>query len=224
MTKGDVLSTAQTWFMDPWADPTLAGRYVARARRLTDLSQRALAQAAQVSASQVGHYESGYRQPSLATLARLLAVAGLTLAVVDESGKRVEPIPHDTVRDRAARRFPSHHDVAPGDEVPWWIFAADPHRAWHPEPASVPVGIRGWRRDHRRLHDGSGPLDDHPTQEELAAHVEQVRATARARSDARRREGPTLPTRLTDEPCTCPDACFETTCLEECPCHCESGQ
>jgi len=60
-------------------DPTEAGSLLRQARREAGLSQVELAERAAVSQSVVSAYESGSRQPSVPTLARLVAATGLEL-------------------------------------------------------------------------------------------------------------------------------------------------
>jgi uncharacterized protein len=60
-------------------DPGEAGRLLREARREAGLSQVELADRAAVSQSVISAYESGSRQPSVPTLARLVAATGLEL-------------------------------------------------------------------------------------------------------------------------------------------------
>ena len=72
----------------------LAGNMLRLARAQRDWSQRRLAEAAGVPVSTVARIESGARQPSLVTISRLLAAAGLELRA------RLEPYDdHDDVLD-----------------------------------------------------------------------------------------------------------------------------
>ncbi len=63
-----------------------AGEILRRARKQAGLSQAELAQRAGVTQSVVSAYESGARQPSLPTLARLVEATGLGLEVGVSSG------------------------------------------------------------------------------------------------------------------------------------------
>lgn len=72
-----------------------AGSTLRAARERVGLTQTALAQRAGTSQATVSAYEKGAKQPSLATLARLLAAAGSRLAV--------EPIPGFTSWPSAAQ-------------------------------------------------------------------------------------------------------------------------
>lgn len=61
----------------------VAGRLLRRARRRREWSQAELARRAGIPASQLCAYETGAKQPGVATLARILAVAGADLSTVD---------------------------------------------------------------------------------------------------------------------------------------------
>ena len=140
-------------------EPFGPGRYLARARRLADLSQRELAALAGVSQSQVAAFESGARRVHADTLDRLLALAGLRLAVVDEQGNEVDPFAVTTARDNAGRRYPAHLDVQPPDQLPG---------AWSPRYDRPQV--RAWyqRREERDRRRASGrDSGEHPTETEL---------------------------------------------------------
>ena len=186
-----------------------AGRYVVRVRRLADLSQRDLAGRVGLSPSTVSRIESGLIAPTLDLYQRMLALAGLRLAVLDAAGREVAPVPVDTVRDNQGRRFPAHLDVAPPDEVPYerWAF-----------PRYDRPDAQGWFQ-HRTARDqrgaGDAPLRerpaDHPTANELARRRRLMRGR-QPRVDA-----PPAP----EVECECPDACFEEVCVTECPCQCE---
>jgi transcriptional regulator with XRE-family HTH domain len=95
---------------------------VRKARRLADMSQREMARAAEVSQAAISKIEAGTLTPSIALLQRVLGVAKLWLAVVDDEGHVVEPMKDwEDTRDGAERRYPSHLDIIldpkPGD---WW--------------------------------------------------------------------------------------------------------
>ena len=140
---------------DPHADDVTATRLdraaipglIRSARRLSDLSQRELATAAKVSQTAVARIESGQVLPSLGMLLRLLAVARLTLVVVDDGGRIVAPMRvWDGTRDGADRQFPAHLDLIldprPGE---WWADVyglARPPETFHRD--------RYWRDAKRR--------------------------------------------------------------------------
>jgi transcriptional regulator with XRE-family HTH domain len=94
---------------------------VRRVRRIADLSQRQLARHIGVSPSTVGRIEAGSIMPTLPTLERILATAGLRLAAVDAEDRLVPPLPDDDLRDGGGRHYPSHLDVIrdPGP-TDWW--------------------------------------------------------------------------------------------------------
>ncbi|WP_168217743.1 helix-turn-helix domain-containing protein [Occultella kanbiaonis] len=139
--------------------------HVLRARRRGDLSQRELAALLGVSQSTVNRYEQAGAEIGVRHLAQVLAEAGLRLAVVDESGREVEPVHDDEVRDNAGRRFPAHLDVLPPDQVP-------EQRMSRPRYDRRPA--TGWyhhrvMRDCYRAVRAVGAVElDHPTVAELA--------------------------------------------------------
>ncbi|WP_414654621.1 helix-turn-helix domain-containing protein [Intrasporangium sp.] len=193
-----------------WADDGVLGRFVVRARRRADLSQRELAEVLGVSPATVSRVESGHTRGSLGLLAAVLRCAGLRLAVVDSDGCEVEPVAADVVRDNADRRFPAHLDVAPPDLVP-------PARRHFPRYDRPPA--RGWyhlrpERDRLRIRSTgtTSPGDDHPTVREL----EQRRQLLRARPAWVQ----TAPRPLPE--CRCFDRCYlGAACPPTCPCQCE---
>jgi transcriptional regulator with XRE-family HTH domain len=78
----------------------LAGNILRLARIKRDLTQRQLASAAGVSPSTIGRIESGAVQPSLPTLAKLLAAVNLDLRIHLEQYDD-----HDDVLNRLADRL-----------------------------------------------------------------------------------------------------------------------
>lgn len=95
---------------------------VRRVRRTADLSQRQLAEKADVSATLIGAIETGVRTPSLPVLQRILRAANLRLVVVDRRGRAVLPLEvwQDT-EDGAGRRYPAHLDTILDPEFgEWW--------------------------------------------------------------------------------------------------------
>lgn len=182
-------------------------RYIVRARRVADLSQRELAEMVGLSRATVGRLESGAARVDTGTLAVILETAGLRLAVLDGDGVEVLPVPGDVLRDHAGRRFPGHLDARPPEQPP--ADRVDSRRGGTP--------ARGWyhqrpARARRRRRDGT-PWD-HPTSSgqrdaKQAARREAMRA-ARARQQA-----------WTEPECECLDSCFELACVAECACQCE---
>lgn len=196
-----------------WTDADVVGRFVARARRIADLSQRGMAEAVGVGRSSIGQLESGARLPSLPLLAAILQQADLRLAVVDGQGNEVNPVARDGVRDRAGRRLPIHHDVASVLEAPGWVARADwrfdqnPGDYW---------SVRGDDRDERRARLGdhvSLVRDHHPSPAAIAHRVALSRRYPRVTVSP-------VPQPLRE--CTCLDDCFERTCLDACTCRCEA--
>ena len=188
-------------------EPFDGARFIVRARRMADLSQRELAEAIGLSRATVGRLESGAARVDTMTLSVILEQAGLRLAVVDGNGQEVAPIPSDVLRDHGGRRFPGHLDARPPLEAP--ADRVDSRRGGPP--------ARGWyhqrpARAYRRGRQGV-PLD-HPTESGLRDSKqlarERVLAAARARHQV-----------ALDPECACLDACFERACLAVCPCQCE---
>jgi transcriptional regulator with XRE-family HTH domain len=71
------------------ATPDLvAAQLLRQARRRREWSQAELARRAGIPASQLCAYETGAKQPGVATLARILAVAGVSLAAADPRAER----------------------------------------------------------------------------------------------------------------------------------------
>ncbi|MGO1315894.1 MAG: helix-turn-helix domain-containing protein, partial [Cellulomonadaceae bacterium] len=135
-----------------------ASRFIVRARRRADLSQRELASELEVSQSAVARMEQNLRMVRVHDLSRILELAGLRLAVLDQNGAEVRPVPSDAVRDNARRRFPAHLDVLPPDQVP-------KHRLFFPRYDRLPA--TAWfhhrpMRDELRRATPTSPLPDHP--------------------------------------------------------------
>lgn len=180
-------------------------RFVMRVRRLGDLSQRDLARVVGISQPQIARIECSLRGVDVRTLERILAVAGLRLAVVDDAGAEVAPVSDDVIRDNANRRMPAHLDVRVPTDRPRRLLTdtrydrAEP-MAWYHHRAE---------RDARRRQLGTTSRVDQPTRQEAAAARHP-----RPRSMA----GTSRP-----EPaaCDCLVECWETpACAPRCPCRC----
>ena len=138
-----------------------AGLALASARRHADLSQRDVARLSGIAQSTIAAIESGERDVRVAVFGRLLAAAGLRLAVLAPDGEELAGFAEDTVRDNAGRRFPAHLDVLPPDAVPAGRITSP--RYDRPE-------ARGWYhlRERRDLARGADEAPDrHPTAGEL---------------------------------------------------------
>jgi transcriptional regulator with XRE-family HTH domain len=156
--------------------PDLSG-YVRRARRLADLSQRELSTLIGVDQAQVARIEGG-RGLDVATFARILAAAGLRLAVLDASGAEVRPMPQDVMRDRAGRRQPAHLDVLAAPDLPTPEMLArhrepEPRESWH---------RRREARDRRRRRLGLDASHEQPTRSSVAQWRAAKHAARRARA------------------------------------------
>jgi transcriptional regulator with XRE-family HTH domain len=103
-------------------EPVPAAGWVRAARRRADLNQRDFAVRAGIAASTVGRIESGGLTPSLTVLARLLAVAEISLAAVDEDRRLVLPMLEAAdVRNGAGRLYPTHLDTILDPRMgEWW--------------------------------------------------------------------------------------------------------
>jgi transcriptional regulator with XRE-family HTH domain len=91
-------------------------------RRRADKSQRELAKAAGLARSTVARLETGDLTPSLATLVRILEVAGLDLVATDKDGTVVQPMSSwDDTRDGGGKLFPAHLDLIIDPKLgEWW--------------------------------------------------------------------------------------------------------
>jgi len=71
-------------------DPSqTAGLLLRRARRRREWTQAELARRVGMPASQLCAYETGAKQPSVATLSRILAIAGVDLTAREEQAEQV---------------------------------------------------------------------------------------------------------------------------------------
>lgn len=93
------------------------------ARKAADLSQRALARKAGVSASTVARLESSRdANPSWSTMTRLLAAANFRVTIVAAAeAEPVQPVWHEHLRDRGGRHYPAHLRL---------VKVCDPHYDW----------------------------------------------------------------------------------------------
>ncbi|GAA1786230.1 hypothetical protein GCM10009748_20660 [Agromyces lapidis] len=180
-------------------------RFVMRVRRLGDLSQRDLARLAGISQPQIARIEGSLRGLDVRTLERILGLAGLRLAVVDEDGAEVFPVSDDVIRDNAGRRMPVHLDVRVPTDRPRRLLTDT--RYDRPEP-------QGWyhhraERDARRRRLATTSRVDQPTRSDAeSARRERRRSTASRR-------------RLELDDCGCLDECWETRgCASGCSCRC----
>jgi transcriptional regulator with XRE-family HTH domain len=203
-----------------------------RIRRAADLSQRELAEAGGVPSSTVAAAEAGSRGLDVRALARLAAVAGLRLALLDEDGREVAPMDGGAVRDGGGRLFPAHLDTRHGDDG-WWH---GPHRFDRSPVTYTFTRDRRSRDDRRRVR---GTPEDHQLPQPgdaLADRAASRRAAAwRAREEeVERRRAAGFLRPLDDFRCECPPAC-EDLLLDErpptpgrpaphapdCVCHCD---
>ena len=193
------------------------------------MSQRELAQAVGLSPSAVGHAEAGTRDMTAGVLARIAAVAGFRLALVDGNGHEVAPMSSEAVRDEANRRFPAHLDTRYSDQG-WWH---GPHRYDRAQPWYTFDRRRDVRDRYRRR---TGTPDNHLLPR--AGDSPQQRADSRRREywlrRAQERERAFLAGELKHVgeafECTCPAACDalddwsgRPVHAPECPCACDVG-
>jgi HTH-type transcriptional regulator/antitoxin HipB len=178
-----------------------------RIRRIGDMSQRELASAAGISASTVSNAESGARDLPVRLVARIAELAGLRLALMDESGREVRPMAGASVRDRGNRRFPAHLDTRYGDED-WWHGE---ERYARQQPWYTFDRVR-YTRDYWRGRTGTpedhlvpGPEDS--PEERRAARQRAARLRRDEELQRRLAAGEVSPQQ--DWTCTCPPACDE---------------
>ncbi|HET6672356.1 MAG TPA: helix-turn-helix transcriptional regulator [Agromyces sp.] len=149
--------------------------YIMRVRRLCDLSQRELGAVLGLEQSQVARMESSQRRVDVPLLSEILSLAGLRIAVVDEDGMEVAPVPHDVLRDNADRRMPAHLDVRPKSDPPRSTLV-DTHpgravpRAWYHHRT---------KRDRRRAGRDARSIPDQPTSRSIANAERERRRTRR---------------------------------------------
>ena len=178
-----------------------------RIRRLTDLSQRELAERCGLSQSAIAQAESGRRDLPAGALARAAALAGLRLALVDEGGGAIDPMAPDAVRDHGRRLFPAHLDTRRSDQAHWL------HEPRRDRPETWFTYTRDRRgRDAVRLKTGT-PADHHPfspgdSPPERAAARRRI-AREKADAEFRRRLAAGEVPALEPFDCTCPAACDE---------------
>jgi transcriptional regulator with XRE-family HTH domain len=207
-------------------DDVLPG-WLRRIRRVADLSQRDLARVTGVSSGTIAAAEAGTRGLDARTLARLAAVAGLRLALLDGRGREVAPMDAAAVRDGGGRSFPAHLDTRHGDEG-WWHGR---HR-YDRDPVTYTFDRDRRYRDQRRARHGTP--DDHQVPQpgdSLADRAASRRAAARrarAEETERRRAAGLLPPPDPHPVCECPPACDELDDrsgpprhAEDCACGCD---
>ena len=155
--------------------------FMMRVRRICDLSQRELGGVLGFEQSQVARMESSRRRVDVSLFSEILSLAGLRIAVVDEDGVEVAPVPHDVLRDNAGRRMPAHLDVRPTSDPPRSTLVDT-----HPERAAP----RAWyhhrtKRDRRRAGRDAHSMPDQPTFSGLDRAERERRALRRLDVQAR---------------------------------------
>jgi HTH-type transcriptional regulator/antitoxin HipB len=173
---------------DASAAPDESG-YSRRVRRAADMSQRDLADALEIDRARVARVETGQVHLTVPEFARMLAVGGLRLAVVDRAGAEVHPVSPDSVMDGAGRRYPAHLDVRTLTDRPYRVVLEE-HRYAHPR--STWYELRSARDRHRALsgrsvNDSVLPLADQPTADEVARIDREVFMRRRQRRSSDRR-------------------------------------
>lgn len=199
---------------------SLVARFVVRARRRADLSQRELAHALGLSQSTLSRVEQGTAPVGAETFIAILALAGLQLQVIDQSGAEVQPVSLDTVRDNAGRRFPAHLDVGPPDVLTREQIDSPrydrrpPKGRYHLRPQRDRIRALAPKAKREALAIGRpDSTTDHPT----------VAGLARRRSLMRGPQPTIRPAPQPEIECECLLECFERACLEHCPCQCEAS-
>jgi transcriptional regulator with XRE-family HTH domain len=143
------------------------GGYLRRGRRRKDLSQRQLAERAQVSPATVARLEArfGAEGVRLSTLMAVLVILDLRLVCVDDSsGLPLDPHVSETWRDAAGRHLPPHLEPRPTagpDDEWWWGWLA--YSTWMVPPQPEHSYFRNRRtRDMFRRHVDPWRGHDHP--------------------------------------------------------------
>jgi transcriptional regulator with XRE-family HTH domain len=192
------------------------------------MSQRELARACGSSQSVIARAERSQHDVPAGVLARAAAVAGLRLALLDDSGDEVPPMSAEAVRDKANRRFPAHLDTRYGDED-WWH---GDERYARPQPWYTFDRLR-YTRDHWR--ERIGTPDDHlapqPGDSPQARKAARQRAARQRREEELRRRREAGELRPSEEfECTCPLECDDLddrsgrpVHASHCPCRCDVG-
>jgi transcriptional regulator with XRE-family HTH domain len=198
---------------------------VRRIRRMADLSQRQLAETCRISQSLVARAEAGKQDVLVGLLGRMAAVAGLRLAMLDDTGAEIGPMDGDAVRDGAGRRFPAHLDTRYGD-VDWWhgVQRYSREQPWYTFDRSRDLRD-GWRGrsgtpdDHQLPQPGDSPQD--------RAAARRLEAERRRRAEHRRRWEAGELRRCPEWVCDCPPGCADQDTGElpahvpGCPCECD---
>ena len=208
---------------------------VRRIRRTADLSSASSPRAWGCRWT-VAQAETGQRDLPATVLARAAGLAGLRLALVDDTGAEVPGMDGDAVRDRSGRHFPAHLDTRHGDV--WWWHGSERHSRDRPR---YTFDRDRAERDDRRAWDGTPP--DH----QLPRPGDSLGDRARARQEAalarrlaeherlfeeRLRRGIPAPWTPT---CACPPDCDDLLFpedplpagqnavphVDECPCRCD---
>ncbi|MGY1671143.1 helix-turn-helix domain-containing protein [Geodermatophilus sp. SYSU D00710] len=185
-----------------------------RIRRLADLSQREIAQATGTPRATIAAAEAGTRGLDARALARLAAVAGVRLALLDAEGREVSPMDAAAVRDGGGRHFPAHLDTRHGDDG-WWH---GPHR-FDREPVTYTFTRVRSHRDEARARRGTP--DDHQLPQPGDSLADRARARRAAARRAReeeleRRRAAGLLRPAAEFRCVCPPAC-DALLLDEPP-------
>jgi transcriptional regulator with XRE-family HTH domain len=200
-----------------------------RIRRNADLSQRELAERCGISHSAVAQAESGRRDLGAGVLAQAAALAGLRVALLNESDAEVTGMAADAVRDMSGRRFPAHLDTRYSDEG-WWH---DAHRYSRRQPwYTFDRDRRG--RDANRARDGVPEDHQLPQPGDSPRDRATARRQAYVRHEAAERERRFLAGEFAHlDPgftCSCPPGCDELddwsgkpVHCEECTCRCDVG-
>jgi transcriptional regulator with XRE-family HTH domain len=176
-----------------------------RIRRRADLSQRELAAASGLSQSSLAKAEAGRRGLTVDLLAHCAALAGLRLALLDESGTEVPTGDEDWW----------HGQERYSREQPWYTFDRLRYTRDHWRTRT------GTPEDHRVPQPGDSPAD---------RRAARARAARRRREEERERRllagaSAGRPDAFT---CSCPPGCDELddrsgppVHADDCPCSCD---
>jgi transcriptional regulator with XRE-family HTH domain len=121
--------------------------WIRAARRARRVSQRELAELADIPPATLARAEADKTMPRLDTFVTLLGALGYQLVLVDQHGRPlVVDAAHEKLRNAGGRRFPAHLEYGrtpSADDGGWWGWW---NIAWPGDPRSAPPEHTFWQR------------------------------------------------------------------------------